>query len=357
VSEDLFSAEIRDRYEFIEKLDAGSMGVIYRARDKILEREIAIKAIRTGKQVDPEIRERFYREARACARLRHPSIVTVYDLGEAGNVAFIAMELLSGLDFRKLIERRVEIALATKLKAMVEICEGLAHAHRHSIVHRDIKPSNLFLTDENRAKILDFGIARLPSSTLTVVGHILGTPNYMAPEQILAKHPDFRSDLFSAGVVFFELLVFHHPFFAHAIPERIVEGEPDSLFDHDTNLPPALGRIFLRAMAKDPNARYKSGDEFASDLKAVLEQLPADMSQGADARSPAENNPRDAPLYDIQESRSAARRAAVSRATSPLRQDPPSTPKLCPYCGASNRSAALYCIQCGASVDDASLQS
>src|ERR1035437_4763561 len=266
------------RYEIVDQIGIGSMGTVYRARDTVLDREVALKTIRTGVDVEPELRERFHREARACARLQHPSIVVVYDLGEVDRTAYIAMELLSGLDFRKLIDARTDIPLAVKIEAMAQVSEALAYAHRHGIIHRDIKPSNLFLVDNKTAKILDFGIARLPSSKLTVAGRILGTPNYMAPEQILVQPTDGRSDLFSAAVVFFEFLVFAHPFRSDIIPRRIVEGEPDSLFDHDSKLPAPLEKIFERALAKDPNRRYRTGDEMGADFRAVLEALLQNVS-------------------------------------------------------------------------------
>jgi hypothetical protein len=249
------------------------MGTVYRARDTVLDREVALKTIRTGVEVEPELRERFYREARACARLQHPSIVVVHDLGEIDRTAYIAMELLRGFDFRKLIDSRAETPLPIKIEAMAQVCEALAHAHRHGIIHRDVKPSNLFLVDGRLAKVLDFGIARLPSSKLTVAGKILGTPNYMAPEQIMVQPVDARADLFSAAVVFFEFLVFAHPFKSDVISRRIVQGEPDSLFDYDSKLPAPLEKIFERALAKNPDARYQTGDEMAADLRAVSEAL------------------------------------------------------------------------------------
>ena len=266
------------RYQIVDQIGTGSMGTVYRARDTVLDREVAIKTIRTSGEVDPEIRERFYREARACARLQHPSIVAVYDLAEAENVAYIAMELLHGSDLRKLIEQRAPITLAGKLEAIIQVCEALDHAHRHGVIHRDVKPSNLFLQDDGRAKVMDFGIARLPSSRLTVAGNILGTPNYMAPEQILGKTADARADLFSAALVFFEFLTFAHPFHATVIPHRIVEGEPDSLFDHDANLPPLLEKVLNRALLKDPEQRYPTGGEFAGDLRAVLDAVKLNAS-------------------------------------------------------------------------------
>jgi hypothetical protein len=261
------------RYQIFDKLGTGSMGTVYRAQDTILEREVALKTIRTEGDIHPELRERFYREARACARLQHPSIVVVHDLGEADQVAYIAMELLEGADFRKLIEQRVEIPLAAKLEVMAQVCDALAYAHRRGIVHRDIKPSNLFLIEKKHAKVLDFGIARLPSSHLTQEGKILGTPNYMAPEQVLGKPTDGRSDLFSAAVVFFEFLVYAHPFQGESIPRRIVEDVPDALGAAERKLPILLERVLARGLAKEPDRRYQTGDDFAADLRAVADLL------------------------------------------------------------------------------------
>jgi serine/threonine-protein kinase len=397
------------RYEILDKLGSGSMGTVYRARDTILDRELALKTIRTEGQVHPELRERFYREARACARLQHPSIVVVYDLGEIDRVAYIAMELLSGLDFRKLIDQRTEMPVPAKLGAMAQICEALAYAHRNHVVHRDIKPSNLFLIGKTHAKVLDFGIARMPSSQLTMQGAILGTPNYMAPEQILGNAVDARADLFSAALVFFELLVYAHPFQGDNIPRRIVEDDPDPLSAHQRNLPVLLERIFARALAKDPDRRYATGDDFAADLRALNEvllqnssptfsrvQLPSEREVGAPAEMvvPPGADPEEWCLAELMRlipefeaamaggDRELARQILVrleaigsadprcanavrlcrgrlaeedspatsqaERSGSAAWEDPGTGLKMCEYCGASNRSMAVYCIQCGA---------
>jgi hypothetical protein len=183
------------------------------------------------------------------------------------------MELLHGNDFRRIIQRHEPVPLTTKIEGVAQICEAVAHAHRHGVLHRDIKPSNLFLTDEGRGKVLDFGIARLPSSRLTVAGQILETANYMAPELILAGSADGRANLFSVAVVFFELLTWSHPFQGTLVPLRIVQGEPDSLFDYDSTLPVILERVLARGLAKEPDQRYQTGDEFAADLRAVLDAI------------------------------------------------------------------------------------
>jgi serine/threonine-protein kinase len=181
------------------------------------------------------------------------------------------MELLKGCDFRRIIHERRDMPIEVKLELMIQVCEALDHAHRLGIVHRDIKPSNLFACSNSRAKILDFGLARLPSSHLTMAGRIMGTPHYMAPEQIRGQASDARADLFSAAVVLFELLVYAHPFRSAVIPRRIVEEEPDSIFDHGMDVPPLLGRIFGRGLAKKPSERYATGHDLAADLRKVLE--------------------------------------------------------------------------------------
>jgi serine/threonine protein kinase len=260
-------------YLILDQLGAGATGTVFRAKDTVLNREVALKTIQTAPTADPEIRRRFYREARAGTRLQHPNIVPVFEVGEIDRIAFISMELLHGSDLRRLIDNRDPIPLAAKLDAMIQICAGLDHAHRHGVFHRDIKPGNLFLQDDRRVRVVDFGIARLPSSRLTVQSGILGTPNYMAPEQILGKPADARSDLFSAGLVFFELLVYAHPFQSKMIHTRIVEGRSDSLLDYDPTLPVPLVTILTRTLAKSPAERYQTGAELAADLEAVLERM------------------------------------------------------------------------------------
>ena len=279
------------RYEILGDLGTGAMGTVYRARDTVLEREVAIKMIHTGRDVDSELLERFRREARTCARLHHPNIVTIFDLGELDHDTYIVMELLSGSDFHRLIHARTALPLEVKLRSMIEVCEALDHAHHHGIVHRDVKPANLFLTEENHIKVLDFGIARLEGSNLTVTGRIPGTPNYMAPEQIMGTGVDARSDLFSAAIVFFQLLTFAHPFRSSQIPRQIVEGEPDSLFSFDSSLPVELERVLQKALAKDPARRHQTGAEFAERLRQIMDTVrPGNASMPAMAGTAATEN-------------------------------------------------------------------
>jgi TonB family protein len=259
------------------------MATVFRARDTILDREVALKTIRTESGVAPELRERYYREARACARLQHRAIVVVYDLGEVDRTAYVATELLAGLDVRRLIDRKVEIPAAAKLAIMADVCEALGYAHRKGVLHRDLKPNNLFLMEDGRIKVLDFGVTRLFGPGPCVAGQMLGTPNYMAPEEILGKTADSRADLFSAAVVCFEFLTHAHPFRSEFIPRRIVDGLPDSLLDHNPRLPETLSKVFARALAKDPAERYPTGEELAYDLRVAMD-TPQPPSGGAQPR-------------------------------------------------------------------------
>lgn len=270
------------------------MGTIYRAFDPMLDRPVALKVLRTGADLDPESKERFYREARACARLSHPNIIAVYDLGESGDALFIAMELLSGSDLRRLLKENRLPKLATRIEAMAQVCDALEHAHAQQLVHRDIKPSNIFLCDDLRAKVLDFGIAKLPTSNLTMAGKVLGSPNYMAPEQIRSGKCDTRSDLFSAAIVFFEFLAGAHPFQDEFIPRRIVSDAPDSLRSKNSDVPEAVEILIGRALEKDPEKRIRTAAEFAAGLRSALAAMRATAS--APAATPPEPRPETAPV-------------------------------------------------------------
>jgi hypothetical protein len=264
---------ILGKYELAEELGAGSMGTVYRARDTVLDREVALKTIRTGPSVEPEIKERFYREARACARLQHPHIVTIYDFGEVEDTAYISMELLVGEDLRKIIEAQRPFPVHSKIELIAQVGLALAHAHRSGVVHRDVKPSNIFILEDHHAKVLDFGIARLPASKLTVLGKVLGTPNYMAPEQILGNTCDPRSDLFSLAIVFFEFLTGVHPFRNAYIPRSIVGQPPQRLRDIDPALPESLDQLLEKALQKKPEDRFQTADEFSAALEKQISGL------------------------------------------------------------------------------------
>ena len=261
------------KYEILEPL-GGGLGSVYRARDTVLHREVALKTIITGSDVSAEVKERFYREGRACARLQHPHIVTVYDLGEQDGVAYIVMELLEGADLQRVIAEKRPLALATRLELAAQVAEALGYAHRQGIIHRDIKPANVFIQDQG-AKILDFGVARISSSELTRLGSALGTPDYMAPEQISGQVCESLSDLFSAAILFFEFVSYRHPFEGRNIPRRIMYEQAATLRSVSPAMPASLEGMLARGLEKDPGRRFQSGYEFAAALRAVASEVAA----------------------------------------------------------------------------------
>ncbi|HSD29743.1 MAG TPA: serine/threonine-protein kinase, partial [Vicinamibacteria bacterium] len=200
------------RYLITGRVGRGGMGMVYRGLDEALEREVAVKTLNAEGTLDAASRRRFEVEARAAARLQHPNIVTVYELGEDRGLPFIAMEMLPGVDLEALLRSGEEIPLAEKLDVVAQVCRGLAYAHEHGIVHRDIKPSNVRLLEDGTAKIMDFGIAKLGGTHLTKTGMMVGTVHYMSPEQVRGKPLDGRSDVFSVGVILYELLAGERPF-------------------------------------------------------------------------------------------------------------------------------------------------
>lgn len=267
------------RYEIIDQLGHGSMAVIYRAKDTTLDREIALKTLSIEGLRDPELLERFYREARSCAKLRHPNIVTVFDFGKQEDLAYIAMELLEGSDLRRIIADRTSMSPERKLDIMAGVCSALAHAHANGIVHRDIKPSNIFVESNGQPRLLDFGIAYIPASSLTVVGRSLGTPRYMSPEQLEGHSCDARSDIFSTAVVIYEFLSGQHPF--GGFPGKPLSHGP-SLLDVLPGCPPDLDATLQRALAPKPQLRLSSAAELAS----VLREARAKIDRGCSLEEP-----------------------------------------------------------------------
>jgi hypothetical protein len=252
-------AEKIGKYEVVERIGRGGMGMIFSARDPMLNRPVALKVI-SAPEVTAELRSRFFREAQACARLSHPNIVTIYDMGEDDGALFIVMERLEGEDLRQLIGRRAPLAVEEMLPIMLQVCDGLHYAHQNGIVHRDVKPANIMLLRTGQVKILDFGIARVAAADadLTRTGMIMGTLRYVAPEQVRGR-ADHRSDIFSVGAVFYELLS-SRPAFIGEDPIEILEqlrtGTPRPLCEIDPDLPPELAAIVEQAMRKDPLLRF-----------------------------------------------------------------------------------------------------
>ena len=266
------------RYEDLVVIGRGGMGMIYKARDPVLERSVALKVI-SSVEITPDLRARFFREARACARLReHPNIVTIHDMGEDAGRLFIVMELLEGEELRHLMARHAPLTLENKLAILRQICDGLHHAHQRGVVHRDIKPANIFLLPAGQVKILDFGIAQLAAATThgdLTRGMMMGTPRYMAPEQVRGR-ADHRSDIFSVGAVAYELFSGRPPFTGEhpmEILEQLRTVTPPRLSVLDPGLPSELSDIVERAIQKEPDARFADLGEMARELEAVRRGL------------------------------------------------------------------------------------
>ena len=200
------------KYQIVEPVGEGAMGVVYRATDLVLDRTVAVKVMSAAIARDPGLRQRFLREAQAAASLQHPNLVTVYDLGETDGHLYIAMEFVYGADLERLMELKEPLTLQAKLDIIADVLTGLSYAHRKGVVHRDIKPANIRVSDDGRSKIMDFGVAHLVASDLTRTGLVLGTPSYMAPEQVMSGNITACTDIYSVGSVLYQLLTGTKPF-------------------------------------------------------------------------------------------------------------------------------------------------
>jgi len=268
------------RYQVLKELGRGAMGIVYQAQDDVLARTVAIKMIAlTGSDDERDTHEaRFRQEARAAGGLSHPSIITIYDVGREGDVAFIAMELVEGRELRDLVrDGSLNASQAVELAALV--AEALAFAHEHGIVHRDIKPGNIMVLADGRIKIMDFGIARLKEPTVkTQTGVLLGSPQYMSPEQISGQSLDGRADIFSLGVVLYEMLTGVKPFDAPDLTQVLfwvvnMPAKPPS--ERRQGLPAVVDYIVARALRKRPEDRYATAGEFAAELRQCLAEVQA----------------------------------------------------------------------------------
>jgi hypothetical protein len=271
------SPETLGRYRIIAELGRGATGTVYRAVDPLIERTVAIKTLSPSLPEDvlSAVRERFLREAKSAGRLSHPNLVTIYDVGVEGEIAFIAMELLEGQSLHRMLRQqgRLDYALAADLAA--QIAEGLEHAHRHAIVHRDVKPANVIVSPAGHAKLTDFGVAYVPSSSMTQTGVALGSPKYMSPEQVLGQPADPRSDIFSLGIMLYEMLVHRTPFESAGeiamfeLMRRITVEPHRNVSELDRMLPTEFDRILARALAKKPEERYQRAGEMAEALRKL----------------------------------------------------------------------------------------
>jgi hypothetical protein len=315
------------RYRILDKLGEGAMGTVYRGRDESLDRDVALKVMSRG-MAEPTPRARFLREARAAAKLQHPNIIVIYELGEHEGAPYMALELLEGIDLQRGIEAGVKPDPRFTLPVVLQLLAGLGHAHEHGCIHRDVKPSNVFLPLGLPAKIMDFGVARLAGHAVTTTsGAVSGTPSYMSPEQIRGGEIDGRSDLFSAGLILYELVTGEKAFRADtvvAVVFKILHEEADLSLIPEGSRWERLRGVIARALARPREERYPDARAMYEDLALALKDLGGSVDPGAPAdhallvrprarkplvpASPREPSPRRAPPP-----RAAAREGRRSR--------------------------------------------
>lgn len=269
------------KYKLIGVLGKGAMGIVYKALDPDINREVAIKTIRfdlISKKSDKEdLMTRFLREAQAAGNLSHPNIITIYDVGRIDDLTYIVMQYVEGQSLQRIIDSGDKLPPQKIIQLMIQLCDALDFAHQKGIVHRDIKPANILLNKKGHPFIADFGVARVETSTLTQTGATIGTPSYMSPEQVMGKGVDKRTDIFSLGVILYELLTGKCPFQGESITTviyKILNEEPKSLTDARKNLPAGFEPIVSKALIKDADKRYQACYQLAIDLQG-LEQSSA----------------------------------------------------------------------------------
>ena len=329
------------RYEIVRELGRGAMGIVYEARDPNIERRVALKIVRTDliSANKEDILRRFKNEAKAAGNLNHPNIVTIYDAGEAEGLLYIAMEFIEGTTLQAMLAQQGRVAPERIVEIMRQVCAGLDFAHARGIVHRDVKPANVMMAAQNLVKITDFGIARVGDG-MTMTGQVVGTPNYMSPEQVLGKQLDGRSDLFSVGVMLYEMVTGERPFEGQSITTimyKIVHEEPIAPRKLDSTIHPGLNAIIERALAKAAETRYQSGLELAAalenykvlgtgtpgdpDATATYSNLPATATMATAAASTAQVSPATMPAANatvVQPPATATTDAPRKRGFSPM---------------------------------------
>ncbi|HEU0189569.1 MAG TPA: serine/threonine-protein kinase [Gallionella sp.] len=275
------------KYEIRRELGRGAMGIVYEGFDPFIERTVAIKTIQKSMLDKSEAREilsRFRREAQAAGRLTHPNIVSVYEYGEDGDVAYIAMEFIVGIELKEHFDKTVRFKINDSTKIMTQLLDALEYSHSRGVVHRDIKPSNILITKDGQVKIADFGIAKIESSDLTQVGTVLGTPSYMSPEQFMGLAVDHRSDIYSAGVILYQFLTGERPFTGSnmtIIMHKVLNQLPAPPRALNPDLPEALQKVVEKAIAKRPEDRFQTAAEFMKALKLAAEESPARAAQAS----------------------------------------------------------------------------
>jgi len=270
------------RYEILQELGRGAMGVVFQGRDPSIGRLVAVKTITHGIADNPDLLQRFKREAQAAGSLQHPNIVTIYEMSEFEGTPFIAMEYLEGESLEKKIDGRVRLPLVHKLGWLVQACRALDYAHRRGVIHRDVKPANIMVTSEDVVKVVDFGIARIVDTAKTQTGMLLGTLSYMAPEQVRGQHADQRCDVWALGVVMYELLTSRRPFDREnhaALLMDILNESPRPLAEFVPDCPPALENVVQRTLRKDPEQRYQTMEALLVDLEPIWTSMQREAVQ------------------------------------------------------------------------------
>jgi serine/threonine-protein kinase len=267
------------RYEILDEIGRGAMGTVYKARDPLLDRALALKTVSVDLEGDDfeSFERRFYREARSAGRLSHPNIVTIHDVGKSDGLAYIAMEFLQGRSLRTMLDLGIVFPPDRVADITSQVADGLAFAHDHSVVHRDIKPANIMVLDTGPIKIMDFGIALLPTGSATLTGNVFGSPKYMSPEQIVGQPVNGRADIFSLGAVLYEMLTGFAPFWGGDLDTvfyQVINEMPPAPSSRNKRLPVAFDTIVMRAMAKHPDDRYPDARAMAADLRNYRELKP-----------------------------------------------------------------------------------
>jgi len=264
------------KYEIVEELGRGAMGIVYKALDPFIGRLVALKTVTPGLLTDPDLLKRFYREAQSAGRLQHPNIVVIHDLGESNGLPYIAMELVDGESLQRIIARHAPMPLAQKLRIMIQLCRGLGYAHQHGVVHRDVKPANILVKSDGTVKVVDFGIVHLADTGMTSSGMVLGTVSYMSPEQLRGEHVDARSDIFSVGIVLYELVTYQKPFEGPnitAVMLKIASEDPAPLASLVPGIPPALEEVARKCLRKDREERFQNLEDLAFELEPLAREL------------------------------------------------------------------------------------
>ena len=264
-----------NRYELVEKIGGGGMAIVYKAKCKLLNRFVAVKILRTDSDMTEDFIKRFKVEAQAAGSLSHPNIVSIYDVGNEGDLNYIVMEYVEGYTLKEVVAQSGKLTWRATVKIASQICSGLEHAHKNHIIHRDIKSQNILVNEELVSKVTDFGIARASTnSTITMTGNTIGSVHYFSPEQAKGQHTDEKSDIYSLGIVMYEMITGRLPFDADtpvSVALKQIQEIPIAPIQYDREMPVAVNDIIIKALQKEPRLRYQSATEMLKDLQAVLE--------------------------------------------------------------------------------------